>query len=552
MRVRYIGLSILLLFTISIAAQDDLYSLPGANERVYTSGSMVFSSDGRVLAAVNMLNDSVSVVTLNNREVQAEIAVGRFPNSLSFTPDGTRLLVVNRVDGTLAVISMADYSVIAVYPVGALPYAVVTNDDNSAYISSQGTDEIIHIDINRGQLLERIATPDSPVGMALWGDFLYVSHLWSGEVSLIHLPQKAVVHSSDTGSDVSFSPSLLIDASNGLAYLPQSHSNIQNTTPTFDTRIFPVINVLDLGNMTVQPQSRISLDIADRPVNMPFAVDIDTYRKWLYVVNAGSNDLSIIDLNSRLALAHIDVGPNPRSIRLNWDNTFLYVHNALGSSISVVDTRRLSVIDEIPISTWDGPLDHLIGARLFYTSADSRMSQDNWLSCASCHFDGQSDGRVWSGFSGDSRNTPLLFGDTSATIDMNQHLRTLQAGEGFPADSLDMDMLLTYLQSIDTPLAPTPFDESLIAQGEVLFTELGCDSCHSSTGLTDGLAHDVGTGGVFNTPSLNWLWLSAPYFHDGTAETLYDVFVMPGTHQIITLTSPENTDALIAYLFNLP
>jgi uncharacterized protein (TIGR00730 family) len=39
--------------------------------------------------------------------------------------------------------------------------------------------------------------------------------------------------------------------------------------------------------------------------------------------------------------------------------------------------------------------DTLIGKRVFFRAEDTRMSNAGYLSCASCHFEGFEDGRVW-------------------------------------------------------------------------------------------------------------------------------------------------------------
>jgi cytochrome c peroxidase len=77
-------------------------------------------------------------------------------------------------------------------------------------------------------------------------------------------------------------------------------------------------------------------------------------------------------------------------------------------------------------------------------------------------------------------------------------------------------------------------------------------SCHGGDNSTDSQPHDVGTGGEFVTPTLRWLWMSAPYLHDGRAATLYDLFIIPGTHQLVRDVSLEDIAALEAYLLSLP
>ena len=55
------------------------------------------------------------------------------------------------------------------------------------------------------------------------------------------------------------------------------------------------------------------------------------------------------------------------------------------------------------------PLDDDIkeGIRLFHTSNDTRMAKDQWISCATCHFNGGSDNLIWN-FPDGLRSTPSL------------------------------------------------------------------------------------------------------------------------------------------------
>src|SRR5262249_837190 len=149
--------------------------------------------------------------------------------------------------------------------------------------------------------------------------------------------------------------------------------------------IFPAVNVVDLEGLNVRRLSRITPDTADRPVNMPFAAALDSRRGVLYVVAAGSNSLTVINLDTGLATAPITVGANPRGVVLNHDFSIAYVHNMLDGTISTIDMRTLKVTDTIPISDTKIPVNVIIGAQLFHSAADPRLSQSSWVSCASCH-----------------------------------------------------------------------------------------------------------------------------------------------------------------------
>ncbi|GAB4529173.1 MAG: hypothetical protein OHK0046_48840 [Anaerolineae bacterium] len=547
-----------------------LYALPSATTPVFRSSSLAMSDDGRTLVAANMLNDTISIIDPTARAVRVELPAGDDPRSIALTVDNTRALVVNRADGTLSVFTLADQTLVATYPLGVLPYAVITNNDTSAYVSLQGSNEILHLDVTTGEVINRLAVGAFPAGLAIWGDFLYVTHFWSGDVTLIYLPQMEVVRQVQAGTDTSLSQSLTIDPTNGLLYLPQTRSNAQNDALTFDTVVFPVVNVFDLNDLGAERVRRVALDVADRPVNMPFDASLDTRQNRLFVVNAGSDNVSVIDLNTGLSLANVRVGANPRSIRLNRDFGLLYVHNMIDGSLTIIDTRTYAVTDVLSISDLVVSASEFFGAQLFHNSSNAGLSEDGWISCASCHFDGLSDGRVWL-----ERNTPVLFGleDTAPytwvgawdeLADVELKIRALQSGRGLIdgrvnaplADphaglSTDLDDLTTYLAMLPAPVAPITNSETVDRGGEV-FTAQNCAACHSGEAFTDGLRHDVGTGGEFDTPTLNWLWLSEPYLHDGRAATLADVFALPGAHQLIGTVPMEDIQALIAYLRSLP
>lgn len=564
-----------------------LYALPNAqlNSRVFNTNTMAVTGDGRTLVVANLVNNTVSIVSPGQSLLVAEIPTGIDPRTVTITPDDSRALVINRRDATLAVIGLADQSIQMTIPLDTvLPYGVVTDDNNVAYVSAQGTDEILVVDLINQRVADRISVPDSPTGMALWGDFLYITHFWSGAVSLVYLPQRQIVSTVRSGLDTGLSQSIDIDITRGLAYLPQTRSNAQNRALTFDTIVFPVVNVFDLRDLVPQYRERIALDVIDQPVNMPFAVAVDRFREWLYVANAGSNDITAIDLANGRLRGHIEVDSNPRGLLLSPDNSKVYVHNTLDGTLTIIDANTLQILDSLPISNLTIPVDILIGAQLFYTAKDARLSADLRVSCANCHFDGQADGRTWIGFADGPRNTPLLYnlvetapytwsGTWDELADVELKIRDLAAGMGLidgeifaplgdphSGLSLDLDTLVIYLTSLQEPLNPSQIDPERVTRGAVVFEEQNCAQCHVGPAGTNLEAYDVGTGKspleragtTFNTPALRGLWMSAPYFHDGSALTLKDVFALPGAHQLVLDVPPEDIEALVAYLLAWP
>jgi YVTN family beta-propeller protein len=149
----------------------------------------------------------------------------------------------------------------------------------------------------------------------------------------------------------------------------------------------------------------------DASGNLSFTTDADTTR--------------YIDLNdpANPATSGANAGKNPLGIAITSDGTRAYVANRVSRNVCVVDLNTDSVIASVP--TTDLPVPgsqgetNLVGAEVFFSSRGNfdaipgtnslrdRLSSEGWQSCASCHFDGLTDGVVWQFAAGPRKSTPL-------------------------------------------------------------------------------------------------------------------------------------------------
>jgi len=132
----------------------------------------------------------------------------------------------------------------------------------------------------------------------------------------------------------------------------------------------------------------------------------------------------------------------------------------------------------------------------------------------------------------------------------------------FEAEAID-----EYLKSLQ-PLS-SPYLEKMgkltdeAEKGKKLFEspEVGCSRCHNGTFYTDTKQYDVGTSSerdkphqLFDTPTLIETWRTAPYLHDGSALTIYEMLTTRNPENIHGntkhLTEPE-LRALEAFVFSL-
>ena len=98
--------------------------------------------------------------------------------------------------------------------------------------------------------------------------------------------------------------------------------------------------------------------------------------------------------------------------------------------------------------------------------------------------------------------------------------------------------------------------------GKEIFADekVGCAVCHAPPLYTDMEIHDVGTrhaldrSDAFDTPTLEELWRTGPYLHDGSATTLMDVLTKMNAedkHGVTSHLSQEQLEALVQYLLSL-
>jgi YVTN family beta-propeller protein len=555
-----------------------------------------------------------SVDTLANRKI-AETKVGSDPRMLALSPDSRLLYVSNQASATVSVLDAASLSLLSSIPVDAEPYGVVVSSDGRTIFVACSAGSVVdviestpitgpgrpraHIDRRAVyRIAARIAVEARPKGLALSvdGTRLYVTHFLTGDLSVVDTLQRAVLQVISTGADSNMAQNIVLHPTNGKAYMPHIRSNTINPALLFDTTVFPVVSVIDLAAKQEIASERVDLSVGARSVNLPIDIAFSADGKHAYTVQLGSGDLSVVDINTRVRIADVDVGDGPRGIAVSADSSRAYVANSLSGDVSVVDLIGLKEIQRIPVTT--SPLDPIVsrGKVLFFSSRSPQISLQRWMSCASCHFDGDMDGRTWIFAGSGPRNTPTVRGsgqtmplhwsaDRCEFQDFEVTIRQLQAGTGLIAGgtpnqpctasnagrAADLDALAAYSASLSVNPNPLMQDADSIQRGAAIFqrADTGCAACHPRPFYTDStlkasplVKHDVGTGNssneqngsAFDTPSLRMLWNTAPYLHDGSAATLMDVLTTQNrgnTHgRTSQLTAAELSD-LIAFLRSL-
>ena len=534
------------------------------------SSTIVLSGDESALFVANPDSGSVTAVDLPGGEVRWEVPVGGRPASLAVGGDGRVVHVSVGEASLLVALDAEDGSLLASATSLREPRGLVEDvRRNRLFVAAQGESAVAAYGLPDLRFLGAVEVGSDPSGLALdaSGSILYATHLRTGDLSVIDVAAGSLVQALETGPENNAARQVVLHPDGERAYLPLSRSRVESGRPTFENTVMPRVVAVDLSARRIVPRELLGLDTIDRPVGLPSSADFSPDGSLLFVANAASDDVSVVDLAAGLGVGHVDVGSNPQGIVVSGDGSTAWVHNALSDDVSVLDLAALEEVGRIVVTDNPLPDDVLAGKVLFHTSARPEMARDGWISCASCHLDGGHDGRTWVLEDGPRNTTPIRglsatfpfhwSGDRVDLFDFQRTIREVQFGAGLSEE--ENSRLAAFLAFPEVPASPHPVDAAA-RRGEQVFAEAGCATCHSGAALTDGLVHDVGTGSAagevrgpsFDTPTLLGLHDTAPYLHDGSAPTLADVFAAPEGPHSLTGSTEEDVAALVAHLRTLP
>ncbi|MBV8103651.1 MAG: c-type cytochrome [Hyphomicrobiales bacterium] len=262
-------------------------------------------------------------------------------------------------------------------------------------------------------------------------------------------------------------------------------------------------------------------------------------------------------------------------------------------------------ITPIPPAPVQDPRRLALGDRLFH---DPRLSHDNTLSCNSCHdlaTNGAEASRPKSkAGSGPDLNTPTVFNAAlSFRLNWEGDVRTLEGhveqtlrsprrlgsslDEALQKLRADKDIAKAFREAYGREMdgvgilaAVATYERSLLTPGSRfdlwlegdanamtpkeldgyrLFKSLGCISCHQGVNIggnmyqRHGVFHPLGSPKpeIVRVPSLRNVAVTPPYFHDGSAATLFDAVKTMGHAQLDRMLTDDQTEAIVAFLKTL-
>ena len=269
---------------------------------------IVFSPDKKRFYVSSESEDVLDIVDRASSKIIRRVPLGRRPNNVAITPDGRRVYICIRQESWVDVVDTVSMEKVKSIPVGRGPHNVyMTPDGKHMLATSMGDNRLTLIDISAEKVAREIPLPgvprplamDPPANAAPQRLFVQLSNL-HGFVS--------VDYATGEVKDKILLPEAPHDAK---PLIPQTFSHGIGVTPG-RTQLWVTSLLLNSVSVFSMPDLKrvATIETGRGPDWLTFTPD----GKRVYVSNAGSNSVSVIDTGSFKELTRIAVGKIPKRI----------------------------------------------------------------------------------------------------------------------------------------------------------------------------------------------------------------------------------------------
>ncbi len=573
---------------VACEASDSLIVVDTAQRQVVAEVAVgnlphgvALSPDGTRVYVSNRGSDSISVIDAGSLEVVDTIEVGDEPHGLVVDAEGRRLYAANAGSHDISVVDLGAGREAKRLAAARGAWGVRLSADASSVLV---TNNLSHFVPFRASSRSEVTVVDT--GSAQVADRVMVA-------------DANMVQGVDVAPDGAFALVTLI--------------RTKNLVPM--TRVIQGW-VLTNGLGILWPDGRVDQLLLDEPDNYfadPTDLVITPDGHFAYVTGGGVDEVAVVDLEKMRAVleratdwerehllpnhlgvptefvvTRIQVGANPRGIAVSPDGRWVYVADALDDTVSVIDVasrRRVAVID------LGGPSVITLGRRgerIFHSAAATYGRQ---FSCHSCHPDGGIDSITYDIEPDGIGLNPVDNRSLRGVLDTAPFKWTgknpslaRQCGPRLavfftridPFTPDQVEAIERYIctiprnpnrfRALGAPLTPAQrrgrelFERGITNTGEPIPEGNRCIGCHPPPYYTSRETAFVGEGSwldthaVFDIPHLTNIYETAPYLHDGRADTLEEIwtrFNPNDEHGVTNDMTKDQLNDLIEYLKTL-
>jgi DNA-binding beta-propeller fold protein YncE len=257
------------------------------------------SPDGKQLWVANAQSDDMVKINPNNGATLQRVKNIPDPYQLGFTEDGKWFISIglrlNRVDiySHESTAAGDQFKLVKKIPTGSMPsHTVFSHDQKTAYVTLQGDNELIAIDMATQTIVWKTPLGKTPAGVWITpAGMLLVGIMGEDYVQVIDPAKRSTIKKILTGKG---------------AHAFRGRGD--GKTVFVSNRDAGTISAIDMATLTK------SYDIITS--NGPDCMDVSADLKTLWVTNRWGRKVSMIDIESRKTVKQFNVGGSPHGVFL--------------------------------------------------------------------------------------------------------------------------------------------------------------------------------------------------------------------------------------------
>ncbi len=586
---------------------------------------LAVAPDGKTLYVTAATSGKLLLFDVAGNKVSAESPLPCDPSGVATAADGAVYVTGGGASGALFKLDAVG-KVLAKVDMGHTPlWPVVGKDAATVYVLNRFNNNVVAVDAATMKPKATITVLREPHAAVLGagGKLLFVAnHLPAGRAT--DKVVAAAVSVIDTATFKLVGHGTLPNGSTGVRgmgaspdgkfiYVTHNLARYQLPTTQLERGWMNTAGLSVFNGETGEYVNTVLLDDVDRGAANPWGMAVSPDGKYLIVAHAGTREISIIDreaFHTRLDKAAknekvtevtksasdvpndltflTDIrrrlklnGDGPHGVAIAGDTAYAALYYADALAVAKLGDTAMKC-DAIPLGTApDLGKDRVRRGEMLWN--DATVSFQQWVSCASCHPDGRSDGLNWDllndGIGTPKQSKNLVYCHLTPPAMVTGVRPDMQAcnRKGIThilfavrpeEDALCLDAYVSSLKPVSSPHLVNGKLSAVAMEGEKVFHGAGCSACHQpdKTGPNGerlftnlkkynlGLGIGAEEGREFDTTTLVEMWRTAPYLHDGRALTLEEMlstFNPNNTHGNTKGLSPEQIKALAEYLRSL-
>ena len=285
----------------------------------------------------NEKDHTVTVLDGKTFEVVKNIQTGRRPRDMQWSPDKSLLYVGASADSRIDIIDVAKLEVVGYVTPGDDPDQFAITKDGKLLIAANEDDNLAtFLDISGNDILDQIPTGVEPEGVILSpdGKRVYIT----AEVSqMIHVVDMA---SHEVLADI------LVGSRPRRAFFTHDGKEYWVTN-----EISGYVSIIDTESLEVTGE--VHFDPKGAPGDVtPVGIALGPDGKTAYVTLGHANRLALVDVATREVLKYLLVGKRAWNLDFSGDNKWLYVVNSGSDDVSIIDVEAGKVVKTVPVGRY--------------------------------------------------------------------------------------------------------------------------------------------------------------------------------------------------------